>query len=684
MESKPSPASDEPAGTPPRPRPRGVRVPAVIGVVVVGAILSTASWLSRQWEGAAGAEPRIVRSMLAERAAAVEHYEGRMQLLRWRAERMRLWADSQTREPSRTWARERARIFEQMTASLDRDASARAVRDAAHQIDRLISAGKGEQAAALLARLPEVRFPADAEFRAYQDVHYSRPLAELSRQNPSYYRALREQEPEIAAGDLAELRKELEAAPIGTLTPGQLLKVELLSAAAPPDDPLLAEWSAVTNAADFFEDPDEAVLGHWRRAQRAMRLHDGPAVLAELGAIAKTSVRTRQPFRAIYGWALIKNRPEAAAEAYPFLHEAAVAGDAAARVWVAAQDLQAGRVGQALRWYEAGAMEGAADSVSPVLALYARPANEVPRDPKRQMDVLQRVLTGRDPPPEAWRMLGELYETGQGIARVPAQAFACYSKAAEKGLVAAWPDVARCWQHGIGTPANLDHALDWACRAFEAGEEERALPIILQIVQRDSERAASRVATMLSREGVATRGGYHEKRLLAADLKALRLKLARHFDEKGNYARAANLYVGGSQGDAAVEKRLSELHESHPCDTCSGSGKIRTAAPCSACGGKGTLVCHRCDGRAFSFEPGSPPCTSCSGSGSVVQDGRPVSCATCGGTGKGKGSVIKKECTECSRGRMKCTECADGQIPLIKECPECRGAGTWTLATRGG
>jgi len=682
MQSSPSPAPEEAAGTPPRPRPRGFRVPAVIGVVVIGAILSTGTWLKRQWEGASETETRETRAALVERAADVEHYEGRIQLLRWRAERMQAWAQGQTGEPVRTWARERARLFEQMAASFDRDAAAREVRGAVRQIEQLLAAGKVEQAAARLAQLPEVKFPSDAEFRAYQEMHYVKPLAALSRQNPSYYRALLEQEPEIAGKDLEDLRQELEAEPAGVLTPGQLLKVELLGAVVPPEDPLLAEWSAVSNAADFFENPDATVLGHWRRAQRAMRLHDGPAVMTELGAIAKTTVRTRQPFRAAYGWALIKNRPEAAEEAYALLQEAALGGDAAARNWVAEQDLQAGRPGQALRWYEAAVMEGATDAIGPVLALYARSADEVPRDPKRQMDVLQRVVTGRDSPPEAWHMLGELYETGRGIARVPAQAFACYHRAAEKGLIAAWPDVARCWQQGIGTPVNLDQALEWACRAFESGEEERALPIIMEIMQRDPDRAANRVATLLGRENVATRGGYGEKRLYAADLKALRLQLARHFDERGQFARAASLYAGGAESDAAAKKRLGELHEIHPCEACSGSGKIRSLTPCSACGGKGTLVCNRCDGRAFSFEPGSPPCTLCAGAGNVVQDGRPVSCAGCGGTGKGKGSVIKKDCTACVRGRMKCPECVEGRIPLMKECPDCRGAGTWTMATR--
>jgi hypothetical protein len=61
-----------------------------------------------------------------------------------------------------------------------------------------------------------------------------------------------------------------------------------------------------------------------------------------------------------------------------------------------------------------------------------------------------------------------------------------------------------------------------------------------------------------------------------------------------------------------------------------------------------------------------------------------VTCAACGGTGKGKGSVMKKTCTFCVNGRMTCPDCTNGQIFILKECPDCRGAGHWTMAGKGG
>ncbi len=67
----------------------------------------------------------------------------------------------------------------------------------------------------------------------------------------------------------------------------------------------------------------------------------------------------------------------------------------------------------------------------------------------------------------------------------------------------------------------------------------------------------------------------------------------------------------------------------------------------------------------------------------MVQDRRVVACSACGGTGKGKGSVIKQDCTHCDHGYVPCSECKNGVITITKECPDCHGHGSWTLIDRG-
>jgi DnaJ-class molecular chaperone len=65
-----------------------------------------------------------------------------------------------------------------------------------------------------------------------------------------------------------------------------------------------------------------------------------------------------------------------------------------------------------------------------------------------------------------------------------------------------------------------------------------------------------------------------------------------------------------------------------------------------------------------------------------MQNRKLVACAACGGTGKGKGNVIKQDCPHCDHGYIRCTECNNGVIKVTKECPDCHGKGTWTWAEK--
>jgi hypothetical protein len=399
-------------------------------------------------------------------------------------------------------------------------------------------------------------------------------------------------------------------------------------------------------------------------------------------AITRTTIRTRQPFRAAYGKAILRNRPDDAALAYPLLEEAAAAGDSAARAWIAQEDLAKGRYGQAVHWLENALLDGEAAAVPQLVALYAKDRETVPRDAAREAGVLQRIVAGADAPPLALMLLARLYETGDGIPLSAQRAFAAYRTAAELRHRPAWPEVARCYLRGEGTEEDLDKACEWASRAYAAGEREKSVPILTELMIRAPERAASAVQELLEHEQTAAPAGFNDTRIVesAAGASPLPTLLARYFDERGLFGQAAQFYAQSGRKDVSAAVRHDELTTSHVCPACGGVGKIQRSTVCVTCAGRGTVVCSVCDGRGFSMVPGAPPCTTCGGTGGTEHEGRVVACGACGGTGKGQGSVIKKTCPSCSRGRIDCRECKEGRILVTKECPECHGAGKRSLA----
>lgn len=679
VESPPPPGPARHAGKPAR-RWTLPRLPVLIGVAGLGAVVATGVVVKRHSAAQQTVEIQAIRAEVSAVRADLEQYQLRMRSLRWNAEKIRAaGTDGATADTERGWARERARHFDALVARIDRTADEAAFEKLGREIDAACARGDLAAARERLLQLPEVRFPSPARFRELQDEFYLKPLAAASRQNPSYYRAFQQHEPEAAKADMAVLRQEIESAD-DTVTPQSMLKMELFSAVAPAGDPLAAEFAAITSAADYFDNPDAATLAKWRRIQRATRLKDWQLVTAEMQSILRTTVRTRQPFRAAYARSLIKNKPDEPGEAYPFMEEAAAAGDAAARRWVIEEDLAKGRNAQALRWLEAAVMAGETEGVTKLLALYAMSREAVPRDLAREAGVLQRILVAPDAPPLASMLLARLYEEGGGVAASPENAFACYRRAAEKQHVPAWAEVARRYLQGDGVPQDLDQARDWACRAFSAGDQAGAIPVLLELMRSAPDRAANAVLELFEHEQVAAPAGFQDTRLRGSSMAELQMLVARYLDQKGRFGQAAQLYAKSGSHDPGAMKRHAELTAVRPCETCSGAGKIRTTAPCPTCGGKGTVLCPVCDGRGFSFVPGSPPCSTCSGSGQIQQDGRNFACPTCGGTGKGKSSVIKQPCPSCSQGRTACRECTGGRIVSMKECPDCRGHGSRALA----
>lgn len=652
-----------------------------VGVVALAILAATGLWLrerSRQGER----ELNVIRSELAtyEESAAV--YRVRMAELQARASELRHWADAQTTEPTRTWTRERARRFEALAARVSREKEARVASAAAKEIALLCSRGEIAAAHARLRQVPDVKFPPTAEFEALRLETYEAPLAEFSRQNPEFYKAFRQHEPEAARRDEMKLRQEIAAASQEAVTPQLMLRLELLAAVAAPDDPVVAEWSALTSAIDYFDNPDPLTLAAWRRAQQAVRAKDWDGAAREMQSIIKSKVRTRQPFRAAFGRALLRSRPENAAEAYPYLAEAAASGDKQARNWVAQEDVRQGRYAQAKRWLEAAVVEGDAEAVPMLLDLHENHASAIPRDPAHDAAIIERVANGPDAPAAASLVLGRMYERGDVAGSTPARAYASYARAAAKGSPTAQAEQARCALRGIGIPENLELARDSACRAFAAGEREKSVGILSELMNRAPDRTAAAVQRMFEQELVGTGGGYTETRTVdGPGVTQLKGQVARYLDQVGMFGAAAKLYAGSQ--DPAALRRHAELTRVRACQTCGGKGKVQVPAPCPTCGGKGKQICGFCGGSGFILAPGAPPCSTCGGAGTMLQDRRVVACSTCAGTGKGKGS-LKQDCTHCDDGHIRCVECDGGAIKVPKDCPECRGQGSWSLAEKAG
>jgi TPR repeat protein len=656
------------------------RLPLLIGVIGLGAMVTTGTWMKRRADARDVAEAQAIRTEVADLRADVTTFRQRIDSLRWNAARYRADAQAANAEPAKSWLNERAWRYDALLEEIDRGPDEARFAKVAAEIEALCRTGHIVDARQRMRLLPAIKFPPAAEFSARWSKDYARPLAQFSRQNPGYYRLLKENEPEIAEADVEVLKRELAAAGVENVTPQTILGFELLAAAVPPDDPLLADWTTLTTADDFFENPDAATLAGWRRAQQAVRAEDWATAVAQMQSILLTKVRTRQPFRAAYGRALLRNRPDDTAAAYPFLQEAALAGDREARVWISREDSAQGRFASALRWLEARIGDGESDATGPLLAIYAMDETTAPRDLAAEFGVLQKIVTAPDAPPLAWLLLGRLYEDGTAGEQSSPKALACYRRAAELQSEPAWLEVARCCLRGVGTPIDLDASRAWAGKAFAAGEWEKSVPMLTELMRRAPERTAPALQELFEHEQTAAPAGFSDGRTTAGGVAQLQMRLARYLDQKGMFGAAAKFYARSGSRDPGVLHRYAELTASHPCETCHGHGEIRLFKPCATCGGRGTVLCNLCDGRGYTLVPGAPPCAVCGGTGGMVQDGRAVVCAACSGTGKGKSSVTKRDCTHCAHGRVPCSDCENGQITVTKECPACHGRGSRSLA----
>ncbi len=657
----------------------GPRELGLAGVAV--AVLAIASWWGLKGDSRDANDADEVRVHLAIAEDAGEVYRDGLQQLRDEQERMRRWSEQQTTEPLRTWSRERLRRFSAFVEGLTQTTEAAAFERAAEQARALFKAGRSDAARALLERQPPPAFPTLSELERLRREQYERPLADFSRQSPALYRTLKQFEPDVARRDEAALRQEIASSEPGKPTPALMLRLELLAAVAAADDPLTRQWSALVSALDYFEGPEPATLAKWERAQAAMRAGDWAAATAEMRALLDSGVRTRQPFRAAYGRALLRHRPDEPDAAYPHLAEAANAGDRTARRWVAGEDLRARRFAQAERWLEPAVAEGDLTAVPLLLDLYQRTGATSPAEASRQIGVLQQIAARRDAPAEADLLLGRLYERENSGPAGAKKALDAYTHAAAKGSAAGHLAVARAALKGAGGPVNLEVARDAAVAAFRAGEREQAAPLLAELLRLAPERAAPALARLLDPQTAAA-APYTEKQTEGPGVARLKAQLARYLDSMGQYGEAARYYAAAQ--DPAAAQRHAELTTVRPCPTCGGKGRVPDSAACPTCGGKGHQNCTYCGGQGTIQTAGIPPCTTCGGGGTLVEERKRVTCGTCGGTGKGKGSVIKQDCPHCEGGHIRCQACTAGRVQLTKECAECDGKGAWSLATKPG
>jgi len=101
----------EPPEEPPSPetaevRPGKFRVPAVIGVILLG-MLTAGGVVQQRMNARAAEESRAVRALADAGGLALADYRMRFQNLQGYAAGVRAWAEEQKTEPLRSWARER-------------------------------------------------------------------------------------------------------------------------------------------------------------------------------------------------------------------------------------------------------------------------------------------------------------------------------------------------------------------------------------------------------------------------------------------------------------------------------------------------------------------------------------------------------------------------------------------------
>jgi len=166
---------------------------------------------------------------------------------------------------------------------------------------------------------------------------------------------------------------------------------------------------------------------------------------------------------------LSKAEPE---RAYRWLERSAGGGNAAAQEALGRACIEGAGVDAACakKWLQPAAAQGRVSAISVLAWLYA--SEGTTESLSRASDLYRTAAEAGDF--AAQNNLGELYETGRGVSREPAQALGWYRKSAESGFAPAQFNLARLLAFGIGTERDSAAAREWAVKAQGQGIAQAA------------------------------------------------------------------------------------------------------------------------------------------------------------------------------------------------------------------
>ena len=148
------------------------RIPVLIGVAGLGALVTTGSWFKRQYDARQRSEVQAIQAEVAGLKKEATQYLERIENLHWHSAKMRSAAESTPEEPLKTWLRERAKKFESLVSRIEQQIDAATFTRQTKEIEDEFSRGNIHAARETMRRLHPPSFPAPAEFRQLQEEFY--------------------------------------------------------------------------------------------------------------------------------------------------------------------------------------------------------------------------------------------------------------------------------------------------------------------------------------------------------------------------------------------------------------------------------------------------------------------------------------------------------------------------------